>query len=141
MKVENGASSQSRLVWYSQPRSLTSVLSMNAAISAAVVLASRLDSDLSVFALVLFSVQTFALFPLLRRQLFVSQAFLYKCNSNHLKITPAVIRALLTGILSTISISLMSVHSSMAGWIVFSTLVFITFVSPALLVWAQRYKK
>jgi phosphatidylinositol glycan class C protein len=44
---------------------------MNAAISAAVVLASRLDSDLSVFALVLFSVQIFALFPLLRKQLFV----------------------------------------------------------------------
>ncbi|KIM32996.1 hypothetical protein M408DRAFT_14560 [Serendipita vermifera MAFF 305830] len=104
---------------------LTSVLSMNAAISAAVVLASRLDSDLSVFALVLFSVQMFALFPLLRRRLFS---------------TPAMFRAFITGILSFASISLMSAHSSMAGWIVLSALLFITFVAPALLVWAQRYK-
>ena len=42
---------------------------MNAAISSSVVLASRLSDDLSVFALVLFSVQLFALFPVLRRRL------------------------------------------------------------------------
>jgi phosphatidylinositol N-acetylglucosaminyltransferase subunit C len=47
---------------------LTSVLSINAAISAAVVLASRLHDDLSVFALMLFSVEAFALFPMLRRR-------------------------------------------------------------------------
>ena len=50
-------------------KSLTSVLSMNAAISSSVVLASRLDSNLAVFALVLFAVQCFALFPILRRKL------------------------------------------------------------------------
>lgn len=48
---------------------LTSVLSMNAAISSAVVLASRLQDDLSVFALTLFSIQLFALFPMLRHRL------------------------------------------------------------------------
>jgi hypothetical protein len=42
---------------------------MNAAISAAVVLASRLHEDLSSFALVLFAVQLFALFPILRHRL------------------------------------------------------------------------
>ena len=42
---------------------------MNAAISSSVVLASRLDSNLAVFALVLFAVQCFALFPILRRKL------------------------------------------------------------------------
>lgn len=42
---------------------------MNAAISSSVVLASRLSDDLSVFALVLFAVQLFALFPMLRRRL------------------------------------------------------------------------
>lgn len=42
---------------------------MNAAICSSVVLASRLSDDLSVFALVLFSVQVFALFPVLRRRL------------------------------------------------------------------------
>lgn len=39
---------------------------MNAAISASVVLASRLSSNLAVFALILFSVQLFALYPFLR---------------------------------------------------------------------------
>lgn len=54
---------------YCKNKSLTSVLSMNAAISSSVVLASRLDSNLAVFALVLFAVQCFALFPILRRKL------------------------------------------------------------------------
>lgn len=44
-------------------------MSMNAAISASVVLASRLVDDISVFALMLFSIEAFALFPLLRRRL------------------------------------------------------------------------
>lgn len=48
------------------------MLSMNAAISASVVLASRLANDLAVFALILFSVQVFALFPRLRRRLGVN---------------------------------------------------------------------
>ena len=45
------------------------MLSMNAAISSSVVLASRLSDDLSVFGLILFSVQSFALFPMLRRRM------------------------------------------------------------------------
>lgn len=60
---------------------LTSVLSMNAAISASVVLASRLSTNVAVFALVLFSVESFALFPILRVRLqvrpFVSLFFFY----------------------------------------------------------------
>ncbi|KAI0247458.1 phosphatidylinositol N-acetylglucosaminyltransferase subunit C [Lactifluus subvellereus] len=48
--------------------SLMSVLSIKAATSAAVVLASRLHDDLAVFALMLFSVEAFALFPILRRR-------------------------------------------------------------------------
>ena len=56
---------------------LTSVLSMNAAISSSVVLASRLPDDLAVFSLVLFAVQLFALFPIMRHRLQVGQQFLY----------------------------------------------------------------
>src|SRR5882762_8990902 len=52
---------------------LTSVLSMNAAISSSVVLASRLSDDLAFFALILFSVQAFALFPMLRQRLQVAR--------------------------------------------------------------------
>lgn len=51
---------------------LTSVISMNAAVSASVVLASRLPDDISVFALTLFSVIVFALFPVLRHRLQVT---------------------------------------------------------------------
>lgn len=55
--------------------SLTSVLSINAAISASVVLASRLPDDISVFALMLYAVVLFAMFPVLRHRLQV-RAFL-----------------------------------------------------------------
>lgn len=54
---------------------LTSILSMNAAMSASVVLASRLQDDISVFALMLFSIQMFALLPILRTRLLVSPDF------------------------------------------------------------------
>ena len=46
---------------------------MNAAVSASVVLASRLSTNVSVFALVLFSILSFALFPILRRRLQVKK--------------------------------------------------------------------
>lgn len=55
-----------RIYYYDR---LSSVLSMNAAVSASVVLASRLSTNVSVFALVLFSILSFALFPILRRRL------------------------------------------------------------------------
>lgn len=121
------------------------MLSMNAAVSSSVVLASRLDSDLSVFALVLLAVQIFALSPLLRKRLHVC-VLLGSCHQllmNHEKPkhTPALFRVTITASLALLSIFLMNAHSSTAGWIVAGTLSFITFVAPALLVWAQRYKK
>jgi len=48
---------------------LTSVLSINAAISASVVLGSRLPDDISVFALMLYAIVLFAMFPVLRHRL------------------------------------------------------------------------
>ncbi|KAF8482625.1 phosphatidylinositol N-acetylglucosaminyltransferase, partial [Russula ochroleuca] len=59
-----------------RPERLTSVLSINAGISAVVVLASRLHNDLAVFALMLFSVEAFALFPIFRRRIQVSPVLL-----------------------------------------------------------------
>ena len=55
--------------------SLTSVLSINAAISASVVLASRLPDDISVFALMLYAIVLFAMFPVLRHRLQVRALF------------------------------------------------------------------
>lgn len=42
---------------------------MNAAVSASVVLASRLQTDMAVFSLMLYAVQSFALLPVLRQRL------------------------------------------------------------------------
>ncbi|KDQ63737.1 hypothetical protein JAAARDRAFT_115488, partial [Jaapia argillacea MUCL 33604] len=104
---------------------LTSVLSMNAAISASVVLASRLSDDLSVFSLVLFSVQLFALFPLLRHRL---QAM------------PSVVSAVFAMFLSALSIYLSSALSTTVTFIFIYVFVFVTFIAPGMLVWSQKYK-
>ncbi|KAH9937677.1 phosphatidylinositol N-acetylglucosaminyltransferase [Fomitopsis serialis] len=97
---------------------LTSVLSMNAAISSSVVLASRLPSDLSVFGLMLVSVQLFALFPMLRRRLQ----------------TAVTIALCLSSLLSAESLSRTATGAAMTAF------VSVTFVAPGVLVWAQKYK-
>ena len=51
---------------------LSATLSLNAAISASVVLASRLEDNAQVFALLFFAITWFALFPMLRHKLPVS---------------------------------------------------------------------
>lgn len=104
---------------------LTSVLSMNAAISSSVVLASRLPDDLAVFALVLFAVQLFALFPILRHRL---------------QVTPQVAQILFTLILCVLSFVLTVPLSVSVAYIYASISITVTFVAPGVLVWAQRYK-
>ncbi|EJD03912.1 phosphatidylinositol N-acetylglucosaminyltransferase [Fomitiporia mediterranea MF3/22] len=104
---------------------LTSVLSMNAGISASVVLASRLRDDVSVFALTLFSIQMFALFPMLRTRLLMM---------------PSLLRALLTFCVSGVSIHLTSEVSHLVTRIQVAILGFVTFGAPLALVWAQRFK-
>ena len=116
---------------------------MNAAMSASVVLASRLPDDISVFALMLFSIQIFALFPILRMRLLVIH-----CASSHLNISliffqlspsPAII--LMTGCFAGVSIYLWSMTSLLVTCIQSGILIFITFVAPWMLVWSQRFKK
>lgn len=104
---------------------LTSVLSMNAAISSSVVLASRLPDDLAVFALVLFAVQLFALFPILRHQL---------------QVTPQVAQILFTLILCVLSFALTLPLSVSVAYIYAGISITVTFVAPGVLVWAQKYK-
>ncbi|KAJ3781558.1 phosphatidylinositol N-acetylglucosaminyltransferase [Lentinula aff. detonsa] len=114
-----------------RPERLTSVLSMNAAISSSVVLASRLSNDLAVFALIQFSVQSFTLFPMLRRRL---QAF------NIRKLSTRAMQALLTFALSISSLILAAPLSSTIAFLFLLVLLAITFLAPAVLVWAQKYK-
>jgi len=104
---------------------LTSVLSINAAISSSVVLASRLSDDLAVFALILFAVQAFALFPMLRQRL---------------QATSSMLQAFITLLLSTLCIYLTAPLSTTILYLYAATLIFVTFVAPGVLVWAQKYK-
>ncbi|KAI0825144.1 phosphatidylinositol N-acetylglucosaminyltransferase [Trametes gibbosa] len=104
---------------------LTSVLSMNAAISSSVVLASRLSDDISVFGLILFSVQTFALFPILRRRI---------------QDTARPLQMVVTAFLSGLSLLLTYPLSVTATYLYAVCFIFVTFVAPGILVWAQRYK-
>ncbi|KAJ8463385.1 hypothetical protein ONZ51_g10294 [Trametes cubensis] len=105
---------------------LTSVLSMNAAISSSVVLASRLSDDISVFGLILFSVQAFALFPMLRRRI---------------QGTARTIQVILTIVLCGLSTALTYPLSATATYLYLSCFIFVTFIAPGMLVWAQRFKK
>ncbi|KAM5536175.1 hypothetical protein V8D89_010074 [Ganoderma adspersum] len=108
-----------------QRERLTSVLSMNAAISSSVVLASRLSDDLSVFGLILFSVQSFALFPMLRRRM---------------QDGAKTLQVFLTILISGLSVGLTYPLSSTAACIYSTCFIFVTFIAPGVLVWAQRYK-
>ncbi|KAF8807424.1 phosphatidylinositol N-acetylglucosaminyltransferase [Phlegmacium glaucopus] len=105
---------------------LSSVLSMNAAVSASVVLASRLSTNVSVFALILFSILSFALFPILRRRL-------QSCCST-------VVWLSITSGLWFSAVFLVASLSRTVMWIYFSILFFVTLIAPAVLIWAQRYK-
>jgi phosphatidylinositol glycan class C protein len=122
---------------------LTSVLSMNAAISSSVVLASRLSDDLAVFALILFAVQAFALFPMLRQRLQVTFASI--CSKNYsnalIQATSSMLQAFITLLLSTLCIYLTAPLSTTILYLYAATLIFVTFVAPGVLVWAQKYKK
>lgn len=105
---------------------LTSVLSMNAAISASVVLASRLASNLHVFGLVLYAVQLFALFPLLR------QRIQYRASK--------LLRTSLTMLLSCLATGIfISLHARIA-FLIATILLFVTFGCPALFIWSQKFK-
>ncbi|TFK77082.1 phosphatidylinositol N-acetylglucosaminyltransferase [Pluteus cervinus] len=104
---------------------LSSVLSINAAVSASVVLASRLSSDTAVFALVLLSVQTFALFPMLRHKL---------------RALPMPFQALWTLLLAMAAIWSAATISKVVTIIYTAILTFVTFIAPGLLMWAQKFK-
>ncbi|KAF9453801.1 phosphatidylinositol N-acetylglucosaminyltransferase [Macrolepiota fuliginosa MF-IS2] len=103
---------------------LFSVLSVNAAVSSSVVLASRLSTDAAVFALVLCSVVAFACFPLLRRLI---QGTL-------------VAWVALTVVLSLFAVALAAYISDTFTYLCASTLVIVTFVAPGVLMWAQKFK-
>ncbi|KAJ1307261.1 hypothetical protein OPQ81_001374 [Rhizoctonia solani] len=102
--------------------SLTSVLSINAAVSASVVLASRLQTDMAVFSLMLYAVQSFALLPVLRQRL------------QRYPLPSLILTCFVIG-LSFAALPLPHLVLPLA-----TLLSLVTFGSPAALVWSQRYK-
>ncbi|KAF8717930.1 Phosphatidylinositol N-acetylglucosaminyltransferase, partial [Rhizoctonia solani] len=102
---------------------LTSVLSMNAAVSASVVLASRLQTDIAVFSLMLYALQSFALLPVLRQRLQQRYTF------------PSL---LLTCFVTGFSFAALPSRNLVFPFVMFLSLL--TFGSPAVLVRSQRYK-
>ncbi|XP_064616755.1 phosphatidylinositol N-acetylglucosaminyltransferase subunit C-like isoform X1 [Liolophura sinensis] len=99
-------------------------VSLNAGLFASVCLASRLHSSTYAFSLVTFSLELFALWPLLRRKL-------KTCPSSHILLT----------VLSGIGAALMLLHVSAVCAILYILLhIFITFVCPAWLISLQPFK-
>ncbi|KAJ2776003.1 glycosylphosphatidylinositol anchor biosynthesis [Coemansia nantahalensis] len=100
-------------------------VSLNAAVLASVLLASQLDSNLSVFAFLSFALQWFALFPIFRRHL--------KRVSSAASVATTVALALVAAAL------FMHISRAVAMLHVLGAL-FITFGCPLWLIWVQRYK-
>lgn len=129
------------------PHRLTSILSMNAAISASVVLASRLRTNLAVFALVLLAVMFFALFPILRKLLKVgTPSISYNdwnllTNAYHLQVASNPMQLVFTLLLASAAVAAFFYVSVAGAVLVFGVLSFINLACPGFLVWAQRYKK
>lgn len=114
------------------------MLSINAAISAAVVLASRLHDDLAVFALMLFSVEAFALFPIFQRRIKVSAVLAtvmpVLIQNNGTQSMPASVQSLVTLLLGLATLAAPLPRLCAA------VLMSVTFGAPAILMWAQQYK-
>lgn len=60
---------------------------------------------------------------------------------NQLQVTPTIFRALITLLLSLLSVYLTASLSATVSCIYAVTLVLVTFIAPGVLVWAQKYKK
>ncbi|KAJ1965788.1 glycosylphosphatidylinositol anchor biosynthesis [Dipsacomyces acuminosporus] len=100
-------------------------VSLNAAVLAGVLLASRLDSNLSVFAFLSFALQWFGLFPIFRRYL--------------KRISAAASMATTLALALVAAVMFFYISRAIAMLHVLST-SFITFGCPLWLIWVQRYK-
>jgi phosphatidylinositol glycan class C protein len=114
-------------IGHPQNLSYSGSLSTNAAIMASVVLASRLRESFAVFALTLFAVEWFALFPIFRRFL----------RFNSFRASLALTGMLVLGACVTL---VLCVSTRLAAlWVSF--VLFITFGCPLWLISLQKYKK
>ncbi|KAK9380167.1 phosphatidylinositol N-acetylglucosaminyltransferase subunit C [Kockiozyma suomiensis] len=101
-------------------------LSTNLAIAAAIVLASRLSTTLSVFSFLLFSIELFGLFPIFSRWL-RSYSFI-----GHLILTAFLI--------ITTEIGMLRIGGLWASGIWFAAMLSAAFIAPGWLIALQKYK-
>ncbi|EPX70949.1 pig-C [Schizosaccharomyces octosporus yFS286] len=101
-------------------------LSTNAALSASVVLASRLDRSIDVFFFVLYAVHWFALFPIFRKYI-----HFYSFYADMLMTLVLIMTAYL---------SLYLVASVIIAFVFLSSIFFISFVCPIWFIKLQRFK-
>eukprot|EP01132_Coremiostelium_polycephalum_P001311 gene1311-1655_t len=100
-------------------------VSLNAAIFASVLLGSRLASNIHVFVLISYAIETFALFPIVR---------------HHLKRHSLELHVGLTIILCITCSSLLLGMSTFLALIYIGIIMTITFVCPIWLIFIQKYK-
>ncbi|TPX48885.1 phosphatidylinositol N-acetylglucosaminyltransferase [Synchytrium endobioticum] len=100
-------------------------VSINAAIFASVLLASRLSSSLHVFALMLTSIKLFALLPAFRR--------VVRRQSGMLNVA-------LTSMMIMVSVLMLTSLSIPIALMYLMTLAFVTFLGPGILIRIHRYK-
>jgi len=100
-------------------------VSLNAAIFASVLLASRLPSNIHVFAIISIAIEMFALFPIMR---------------HHLKLYSQELHNWLTCAMVCLTAGLFNQISTTVAVLYVSGILFITFVCPLWLVFIQKYK-
>lgn len=100
-------------------------VSLNAAIFASLLMASRMRSHSHAFVIIAFAVELFALFPIM---------------AHHLKRRSRIGSLLLVVTLFGLSTLLLHPLSRVVTYIYAATIAFTTFISPFCLQWIQRYK-
>jgi phosphatidylinositol glycan class C protein len=100
-------------------------VSLNAAIFASLLMASRLQTHSHAFVVIAFAVEVFALFPIM---------------AHHLKARSWTVALMLDLVLQVSAVMLLWPLSRTVTYVYICTILFTTFVSPFCLQWIQRYK-
>jgi len=104
---------------------VTGAISLNAAVFAAVLMASRLDSTTAVFAFVALAIQLFAVWPLVRE---------------YVRVRSETAHMVVAGVLFAVTLGLLLRNSTLLAVVYAVGTVFVVFVAPRWLMSVQKYK-
>lgn len=117
---------------------LSATLSLTMAMCASVVLASRLTRDMDVFALLLFALHLFAIYPLLREHAYVAFGYL---TEQGFPGVPAAAPPLTLVLVAAAMRALLPLSRVVALVVLPSSLAFVSIVCPLWMRRAQRWKR